>query len=42
MASDYILEMGSLEKGSQMSGWSGQVPDGQGISMGAEWATSHS
>ena len=34
--------MGSLAKGSQMCGWSGQVPDGQGTSMGAEWATSHS
>ena len=42
MGSDCLLEMDSLAKGSQMRGWSGQVPDGQGTSMGAEWATSHS
>ena len=42
MGSDCLLEMGSLVKGTQMSGWSGQVPDSQGNSMEAEWATSHS
>ena len=42
MGSDCLLEMDSLAKGSQMRRGSGQVPDGQGTSMGAEWATSHS
>ena len=42
MGSDYILDMDSLVKGSQMCEWSGQVHDSQGTSMGAEWATSHS
>ena len=37
-----LLEVGSLPKGSQMCGKSGQLPDGQGTSTGAEWATSHS
>ena len=42
MGSDYILEMGLLAKGTQICGYSGQVPDGQGTPMGSEWATSHS
>ena len=37
-----LLEVGSLEKGSWICGWSGQLPDGQETSMGAEWAVSHS
>ena len=36
-----LLEIGSLAKGSRMCGQLGQVPDGQGTSMEAEWATSH-
>ena len=36
MGSDCLLEMDSLAKGNQMCGWSGQVPDDQGTSMGAE------
>ena len=36
-----LLELGSLAKKSWMSGQSGQLPDGQKTSMGAEWATSH-
>ena len=37
-----LLKLGSLANGSWMCGWSGQLPDGQETSMGAEWATSYS